>query len=416
MNQIVSQYIEVVSEQQRALHSIIRDITEINRRLTNVVNRYSNSDSLRTIVPGTNENIRNLVPSVPEISNSNIEDSDDSNNNTNTDEDGIEYGNDGDDESNEGSGLAGTVDEPSLLSSPMPYEQNNSVSENTDIEDIAEQVPRDRTNSFHENNFNRRRPVFRHRRSSMALIAPTTTATNQSNQSSNSSLRRPPPTRPPPPPPPQETTHSNRRNLAPRVTTRSTPVLPPVLNISTRSMSRNNSEYPLSNNWLRELASERNVNASNAMTPLLPSQRVFRFSLDMNNTGENTISNDLSPVRIRPTRSQVRRGTELLTWCDVSNNFITQCPIDLAPFQEGDSILRIRHCGHIFREMNLRRHFRRNSRCPLCRYDIRDYIPNSNTPSITENDLESGIANIVEETVNQLINGVQSTDSTPART
>ena len=34
--------------------------------------------------------------------------------------------------------------------------------------------------------------------------------------------------------------------------------------------------------------------------------------------------------------------------------------------------MQIIHCGHIFRESNIRRHFRRNTRCPLCRFDIRD--------------------------------------------
>ena len=89
-----------------------------------------------------------------------------------------------------------------------------------------------------------------------------------------------------------------------------------------------------------------------------------------------------SPIRIRPSSTQIRQGTELLTWCDISDNYQTTCPIDLNLFEANDSILRIRQCSHIFREMNLRRHFRGSPACPICRFDIRDYIESPETESI----------------------------------
>jgi len=81
-----------------------------------------------------------------------------------------------------------------------------------------------------------------------------------------------------------------------------------------------------------------------------------------------------SPTRIRPSVMQIRDGTELVSWTDISDNYQKSCPIDMNAFELGDSVLRIRSCKHIFREMNLRRHFRNSSVCPICRYDIRDYI------------------------------------------
>ena len=81
-----------------------------------------------------------------------------------------------------------------------------------------------------------------------------------------------------------------------------------------------------------------------------------------------------SPVRVRPSLRQVRTGTRLLVYRDVSGITQTICPIEREDFVAEDSILQIIHCGHIFREMSLRRHFRNSPRCPLCRYDIRDYI------------------------------------------
>ena len=83
-----------------------------------------------------------------------------------------------------------------------------------------------------------------------------------------------------------------------------------------------------------------------------------------------------SPVRIRPSVRQIRTGTEVLIYSQLSpavHDVQFRCPIDLLEFSPEDTILRIRHCGHIFREMNLRRHFRRHPRCPICRFDIRDY-------------------------------------------
>ena len=80
-----------------------------------------------------------------------------------------------------------------------------------------------------------------------------------------------------------------------------------------------------------------------------------------------------SPVRIRPSRHQISEATELILYSDLSDNYQTICPIDQQELNSNDYVLRIRHCGHIFREMNLRRHFRSSPRCPICRFDIRDY-------------------------------------------
>jgi hypothetical protein len=83
-----------------------------------------------------------------------------------------------------------------------------------------------------------------------------------------------------------------------------------------------------------------------------------------------------SPVRIRPSATQIRRATRLSLFRDISNTTQTIiCPIDRELLMESDGVMQVIHCGHFFREHNLRRHFRNNTRCPLCRYDIRDYIP-----------------------------------------
>ena len=79
-------------------------------------------------------------------------------------------------------------------------------------------------------------------------------------------------------------------------------------------------------------------------------------------------------VIVRPTIRQIRNATILHIYKDISN--ITQqttCPISLTPFEDNDAVIEIIYCKHIFKEINIRRHFRTSTRCPLCRFDIRDH-------------------------------------------
>tara|TARA_R110002074_G_scaffold362409_1_gene535537 strand:- start:745 stop:1887 length:1143 start_codon:yes stop_codon:yes gene_type:complete len=116
-----------------------------------------------------------------------------------------------------------------------------------------------------------------------------------------------------------------------------------------------------------------------------------------------------SPVRIRPSRFQICQATSIQIYSDISGADIqTRCPIDLIDFSASDSVMQILHCGHIFREMNLRTHFRNSPRCPLCRFDIRDHndvgSPNLSISSNTFTDaLASSIAELSDLSANQLI-------------
>ena len=46
----------------------------------------------------------------------------------------------------------------------------------------------------------------------------------------------------------------------------------------------------------------------------------------------------------------------------------------LDEFNEGDILCRIIKCQHTFREPAIKNWFRTNVRCPVCRFDIRDYV------------------------------------------
>lgn len=53
------------------------------------------------------------------------------------------------------------------------------------------------------------------------------------------------------------------------------------------------------------------------------------------------------------------------------------CPIDRIPYEEHEDVMRIRFCGHIFRENNLRENFRTRATCPVCRHNIITTVTNS---------------------------------------
>lgn len=84
--------------------------------------------------------------------------------------------------------------------------------------------------------------------------------------------------------------------------------------------------------------------------------------------------NNLQNVIVRPTTEQINNATEIITYNSNNNNINTQCPITLDEFHEGEILCRIIECQHTFREPAIKNWFRTNVRCPVCRFDIRDYV------------------------------------------
>jgi len=80
-----------------------------------------------------------------------------------------------------------------------------------------------------------------------------------------------------------------------------------------------------------------------------------------------------SNVPIIPTRQQILTATRDIQFGDIENPINTTCPISLETFQESDMITQILHCGHNFNTRQLNTWFQSNVRCPMCRYDIREY-------------------------------------------
>ena len=139
--------------------------------------------------------------------------------------------------------------------------------------------------------------------------------------------------------------------------------------------------------------------------------RVMSQDLDMN--WIRALVNDMNPISRRnsvltstrhPTRTQINEATEVMLYQDISShhNF---CPITQGRFQDNDSIMRIKHCGHIFKEESLRRWFITSYQCPTCRYDIRENVADSsqntflNSPSHTHSIVDASGGDISNNTV-----------------
>jgi hypothetical protein len=81
-----------------------------------------------------------------------------------------------------------------------------------------------------------------------------------------------------------------------------------------------------------------------------------------------------SPTRGGMSNDEIDTETTLSLYepmSDASNNPVSDtCPITMETFQAGDSVLRINHCGHVFKEGALRTWLARDGRCPVCRGSV----------------------------------------------
>ena len=90
-------------------------------------------------------------------------------------------------------------------------------------------------------------------------------------------------------------------------------------------------------------------------------------------------------VPVRPTNEQIQNATIEIIYRDITNPQNESCPISLDRFEPDDVVSQIIHCGHIFCQTELQEWFQDHVRCPVCRYDIRDYTTNTNTNTNTTN-------------------------------
>jgi hypothetical protein len=159
------------------------------------------------------------------------------------------------------------------------------------------------------------------------------------------------------------------------------------INSNNNNNNNNNirSEPQLSNRPLRvrdPFASPINTSTTNDIynrhrNRFVPSQNLLDtltlWALFPNGMNTTQTMESLTPVIVRPTRAQIQVACEEMTFGEVQEPGNRSCPITQEEFDDDDNIMLIRQCGHIFNRDELNRWFQQNVRCPMCRYDIREY-------------------------------------------
>jgi hypothetical protein len=86
------------------------------------------------------------------------------------------------------------------------------------------------------------------------------------------------------------------------------------------------------------------------------------------------LTSNMENVVVRPTQQQIRSATRPIIYNpDNARIANSSCPITLEPFEEQQMLTQIMYCGHVFSQEGINRWFEGNVRCPICRYDIRNY-------------------------------------------
>ena len=147
-----------------------------------------------------------------------------------------------------------------------------------------------------------------------------------------------------------------------------------IYNLQTQILNQTNTNTNTNTNRNTNTDTDTDTNRSRNRTPIRFRNRntPFRFPLFQ------TTNNVFEDVIIRPTTEQINNAIERLSYNDTVDLINNRCPITMEDFEVGDNIIRIRHCGHTFHEDSINIWFRSNVRCPVCRYDIREYINTNN--------------------------------------
>ena len=159
----------------------------------------------------------------------------------------------------------------------------------------------------------------------------------------------------------------------------------------------------------RQQPQQQNQSLYNLMNQMFPQTtataqtELYTFDVPLNGQGLDEFVtqltqtlNQIAPmgqedVVIAPTQEQIDQACDVIPACEANLGDEYVCPIDLSPVRPDENVMIIKHCGHTFRESNLRELFRRDVKCPLCRFDIRNHVETNATHSSSENESEDDI-------------------------
>jgi hypothetical protein len=133
-------------------------------------------------------------------------------------------------------------------------------------------------------------------------------------------------------------------------------------NINRNSINRNN----INNNNINN----NNINP-NISSSIFDSNELTNFLTNFLNT----------TVPIRPTQGQIEDSSRLIRYSSIETPLSERCPISLERFSNEEMVRQLKPCGHLFCQASFQQWFENNVRCPVCRYDIRNYRDNTQANS-----------------------------------
>ena len=149
-----------------------------------------------------------------------------------------------------------------------------------------------------------------------------------------------------------------------------------ISDLQTNNNNNNNNNINMQNIYnYPNIISHTNTSTSTNTTSQA-NNLIERFITNLFNT---PITNNSQINNLRPTPEQINNASRLVRYDVIENPSSEMCTISLQEFNDADQVRQILYCGHIFHENSLQEWFTRNTVCPLCRYDIRDYIRYDNS-------------------------------------
>ena len=115
---------------------------------------------------------------------------------------------------------------------------------------------------------------------------------------------------------------------------------------------------------------------------------IRRHYIDPNTSSNILDSNELTnfltnflntTVPVRPTQEVIESASRLIRYSSIENPLSNSCPISLEHFSNEEMVRQLKPCGHLFCQASFQQWFENNVRCPVCRYDIRNYRANPQT-------------------------------------
>jgi len=114
------------------------------------------------------------------------------------------------------------------------------------------------------------------------------------------------------------------------------------------------------------------------------------------------------PIVIYPTASQIETATRRVLYRDIARPINNSCPISMDTFNDNETVTIIRHCGHIFNSDELATWFHSNCRCPVCRYDIRNF--SVNISSLSNEERNTATNDLIHDTSGNILSPQYSED------